>query len=278
MSTSDAPPPTPSTPSTPVRSEGAPPDASPADSSGTSPSPAVPRPAAPPAASPDAATPAPKVPAPPTGAHRDPASQVPDAELFPAPNAPFTTTFGTHVLGAVLGLLLAPIGMGVTLLGQSRILVAQVDGWTASADLAGIVLVTIGLLLLGTVLVLALWTPALPTAGGLLLTVAGGVYLYAPWFARERTLVVLPSEHWHVTLTQVTVAGTSGTVLVTGFLLLVAGLVAIAARRQGIHLGVFRERHHPGRATLPPPRSPRPPTTPPTTATTPPTTTTPPAG
>ena len=203
---------------------------------------------------------------------------MPDAELFPAPNAPFTTTFGTHVLGAVLGLLLAPIGMGVTLLGQSRILVAQVDGWTASADLAGIVLVTIGLLLLGTVLVLALWTPALPTPAGCVLTVAGGVYLYAPWFARERTLVVLPSEHWHVTLT----AGDRGRDVGHG-----AGDRAsccwwrgswpIAARRQGIHLGVFRERHHPGRATLPPPRSPRPPTTPPTSAT-PPTTTTPPAG
>ncbi|WP_448630354.1 hypothetical protein [Cellulomonas soli] len=155
----------------------------------------------------------------------------------------------------MLGLLLAPIAMAVTLLGQSRILVVQVDGWTARSELAGIVLVTIGLVLLGTVLLLAVWTPALPIAGGAALTVAGGVFLFAPWFARERTLVVLPSEHWHVTVTQVVVAGTSGTLLVAGLLLLLGGVVAVIARRHGVHLGVFRERHHPGRATLPPPKA-----------------------
>ncbi|MGN8244835.1 hypothetical protein ACTHAM_001942 [Cellulomonas soli] len=178
----------------------------------------------------------------------------PSSELFPAAGAPFTTSFGTHALGAVLGLLLAPIGMAVVLLGQSRILVAQADGWDATTELAGIVLVTIGLVLLGAVLLLALWTPALPIAGGAALTVAGGVFLFTPWLARERTLVVLPSEHWYVTITQVVVAGTSGTLLVAGFLLLLGGLVAVMARRQGVHLGVFRERHHPGRATLPPPK------------------------
>lgn len=178
-------------------------------------------------------------------------------DLFPPGSAPFTTSAGSHVIGVLVGALLAPVGMALALLGQSRILVVQVDGWDASADLAGIVLVTVGLLLLATVLVLTLWTPAASIAGGVLLTAAGVVYLFAPRVAREQTLVLLPSEHWHVTLTQVTVAGTSGTVLVAGFMLLVSGVVAVVVRRHGIQLGVFRERHHPGRSTLPPPKDAR---------------------
>jgi len=166
-----------------------------------------------------------------------------DSRLFPDPNAPRTTSAGSHVLGVLVGLLLGPIGIALLLVGQSRILEAQVDGWDASTDVLGIVLVTAGLLLLGCVLLLALWTPAVPLTAGTLLTLAGIVYLYVPSVAREQSLVILSSSGWRGTVTQVTVAGTSGTVLVAGFLLLLAGIVAAVARRRGVHLGAFRERH-----------------------------------
>jgi len=175
-------------------------------------------------------------------AHGAPATD--DDRLFPDPNAPRSTTVGSHILGILVGLILAPIGAAVLLLGESRILQAQVDGWDASTEVLGIVLVTLGLLLLGCVLLLALWTPAVPITGGAVLTLAGIVYLYLPSIAREQTLNVLTSSGWRLTVTQVTVAGTSGMVLAVGFLLLLAGIVVGAARRRGARLGAFRERHH----------------------------------
>jgi len=38
-------------------------------------------------------------------------------------------------------------------------------------------------------------------------------------------------------------AATSGMALAAGFLLLLAGLVIASARKRGVHLGEFRERH-----------------------------------
>ncbi|MGY4645397.1 hypothetical protein [Cellulomonas sp. URHB0016] len=166
-----------------------------------------------------------------------------DPRLFPDPNAPRSTSLGAHVLGVVVGLVLAPIGIATTLLGQSRILAAQVDGWDGSTEVLGIVLVTAGLLLLAVVVLLGLWTPSVPLTGGAALALVGSVYLYAPALAREQTLNVLSSSGWRLTVTQVTVAGTSGTLVVAGVLLLVAGLVTALARRFGVRLGAFRERH-----------------------------------
>jgi hypothetical protein len=158
------------------------------------------------------------------------------------PEAPRRTGVGSHVLGVVLGLLLAPLGAAALLAGQARILVAQVDGWDASTEVLGIVLVSAGLLLLVWVLLLGLWTAAVPVTGGLVLTVLGAVYLYAPSLAREQTLTWFDREGWHATLTQVVVTGTSGTLLVAGALLLVAGLVTAGARRRGVRFGVHSER------------------------------------
>lgn len=210
-------------------------------------------------AGPTAATPATAAPtsapsaqaAPGTADAPPPAASVPpsaprtdgDESLFPAPNAPRSTSFGAHVLGAVLGLLLAPAGVGLVLVGQARILEAQVDGWDGSTEVLGIVLVAIGLLLLGLVALLGIWSAAVPIAGGALLTAAGGFYLFAPSVARAQTLAVLDDTGWRLTVTQVTVAGTSGTLLVAGFLVLLVGVVAAVARRRGVRLGEFRERH-----------------------------------
>jgi hypothetical protein len=166
-----------------------------------------------------------------------------DGRLFPDPNAPSSPSAGSRVLGILVGLILAPIAVAVLLLGESQILEAQVDGWDATTSVFGIVLVTLGLLLLGCVLLLGAWTAAVPITGGAVLTAAGAVYLYAPSIARDQTLNLLTSSGWRLTITQVTVAGTSGMVLAVGFLLLLAGIVIASARKRGVHLGEFRERH-----------------------------------
>ncbi len=166
-----------------------------------------------------------------------------DDELFPDPNAPRTPHAGTHVLGVLVGLVLAPLALALTLIGQSRVLVVQADRWDASLEVLGIVLVSCGVLLLATLLALGLWTAAVPLTAGVVLSALGGLYLYAPGVARTTTLDVVGSDAWHLTLTQVTVAGTSGTALVAGVLLLAAGVVVALTRRHGVRLGAFRERN-----------------------------------
>ncbi len=185
----------------------------------------------------DAATPAPATYAAITPEPED------DGRLFPDPNAPSSPSVGSRVLGVLVGLILAPIAVAVLLLGESQILEAQVDGWDSTTSVFGIILVTLGLLLLGCVLLLGIWTAAVPITGGAVLTAVGAVYLYAPSLAREQTLNILTSSGWRLTITQVTVSATSGMVLAVGFLLLLAGIVISMARRRGLRLGEFRERH-----------------------------------
>lgn len=224
---------------------------------GTGPVPVVAAPAPAPAPAPPPAA-SPPVP-PPTGPAAEPrpatgattavpptvASPVEDPtdELFPDPNAPRTPTWGAHVGGVLVALLITPFAIGLTLLGQSRILVVQAGAWDASLDVLGIVLVSIGLVLLCTLLALGLWTAAVPLTAGTVLAVTGAFALYAPGLARAQALEIVTSDAWTVTVTHVVVAGTSGTLLVAGALLLVAGLVTALARRRGVHLGVFRERN-----------------------------------
>ncbi|UZN02475.1 hypothetical protein [Cellulomonas sp. S1-8] len=166
-----------------------------------------------------------------------------DEELFPDPHAPRTPHAGTHVLGALVGLVLAPFAVGLLLLGQSRILVVQVDGWDASLELLGIVLVSSGAVLLAALLVLGLWSAAVPLTAGLLVAALGGLQLYAPGIARMTTLDVVGTSTWDRAVTQATVAGTSGTTIVAGVMLLTGGVTIALARRHGVHLGEFRERN-----------------------------------
>lgn len=194
-------------------------------------------------AAPAAPAPAATAPAAPAPAATAPSAPAGDDALFPEPNAPRTTAVGTHVLGALVGLVLAPLALAVLLLGQSRILAVQVIGWDDTVDWSGVVLVALGLLALGWVAVLAVWTPAAPLTGGAVLTVLGVVALVTPHVVRTQVLRVVGDSSWRSTALEVTVAGTSGTLLVAGVLLLLAGVAAHAAHRRGLVLGAFRERH-----------------------------------
>ncbi|MBD7919755.1 hypothetical protein H9657_15900 [Cellulomonas sp. Sa3CUA2] len=166
-----------------------------------------------------------------------------DGELFPDSHAPRTPHAGTHVLGVLVGLVLAPLALALLLLGQSRILRVQVEGWDASLELVGIVLVSAGVLLLAGLLALGLWSAAVPLTAGLVLGVVGGLQLYAPGIARQTTLDVVGADNWELTVTQATVAGTSGTTIAVGVLLVTAGAVIALTRRHGVRLGEFRERN-----------------------------------
>lgn len=172
----------------------------------------------------------------------DTADRRADDDLFPDPSAPRTVHPLAHVLGALVGLLLAPVAALVTLVGQSRVLTVQANDWDASLEVLGIVLVSVGVLLLAAVGLLALWTPAVPLTGGVVLGVLGGLALYAPGIVRREALA-LTGDAWSRTTVETTVAATSGTLLAVGVLLLVTGVVAAVARRRGVHLGAFRERN-----------------------------------
>jgi hypothetical protein len=162
---------------------------------------------------------------------------------FPDPHPPRPAGIGSHLLGVLVGLVLAPVGAVALLLGQSRILVVQTDGWNGSVETLGIALVAVGTVLLAAIALLAGWTAAAPVTGGVVLTALGATALVAPTFAHQQLVTLIDSEGWHPTIEQTVVAMTSGTAFVAGALLLVAGLAAAAARRRGVRLGAFVERN-----------------------------------
>ena len=213
-------------------------------------------PPAPATSTPAISTPVPSTPAP---SAPGPASTVkppaPPTDVPPPapvePVAPRTAGFGGHLGGTFLGLLLGLLAVVVALVGQGRILGVQVDGsqitsWDASVDVLGIVLVTLGALLLAATVWLGLWTPAVPLAAGIVTTVLGALFLFAPGIARTQAMDAFATVNSHDTVTRATVAGTSGTLLLVGLLVLVAGVALGMARRRGRVLGEFRERQRAG--------------------------------
>ena len=167
-------------------------------------------------------------------------------DVVPEPVAPRGTGFGGHVWGVVIGVLATPAALALALVGQGRILAVQSGGpsepWDASLDRWGIAFVTAGVLVLAVVVYLGVRTAAAPITGGVLATALGAVFLYAPGIARNETMRWLATTNSHDTVSHATVAGTSGTFLLVGFLLLVAGITTAAAKRRGRVLGEFRER------------------------------------
>lgn len=164
---------------------------------------------------------------------------------FPDPSPPTLPGAGSHVLGALVGLLLGPLAAGLALLGQSRILVVQAPEWDGSVESAGIALVLVGAVLLLVTALLGRWTAAVPITAGSVLTATGLVGLVAPTSTHEQVVAWVSSQEWRPTVEQTVVAATSGTLVLLGVLLLGAGVATIRSRRNGLHVGAFRERHRP---------------------------------
>lgn len=139
---------------------------------------------------------------------------------------------GRHLLGVLVGLVVGAIGVWVTVFGQARILGAQAPGWDASYEPLGVILVTVGVLVLATVLALGLWTPAVPLTAGGAAAVIGVVFLYVPASTQADTIRWIASDGTLVSVTRTTVTATSGAVFVIGALLLAGGLTLAVARRR----------------------------------------------
>jgi len=150
------------------------------------------------------------------------------------PNPPRKAGAGTHVLGVLVGVLVGPVGAAALLLGQSRILAVQTDGWDADVDVPGIALVVVSALVLAALVLAAGWTAAAPAAGGVLTTGLGTWALVVP---SSFGAVVSIGGDWRTTVEQAVVAATSGTLLVVGLGLLAAAVAASAARRAGVRRG-----------------------------------------
>ncbi len=161
------------------------------------------------------------------------------ADLDLDPHPPTRRGWGAHVLGALVGLVVGPVGAIALLLGQSRVLAVQTDSWDADVDVFGIALVVVSALVLAGLVLLAAWTAAVPVTGGVVTTLLGGWALVAPGTFADAVSI---SGTWRTTAEQTIVAGTSGTLFALGILLLAAGIVAAAARRAGVRLGVFEGR------------------------------------
>ncbi|MFI2753590.1 hypothetical protein ACGIF2_09155 [Cellulomonas sp. P22] len=159
---------------------------------------------------------------------------------FPEPPPAGGVGFGGHVLGVVAGLVLTTFATFLLVLGQAHILGSPDP---TAPDGAGIVLVTLGVVLLATVVVAGARTATAPLTGGAVFTVIGGFYLFAPAVARDQTLRLLATDASRSTVIYATVASTIGGLFVVGVLLLAGGLALVVARRRGRAAGEFRERN-----------------------------------
>jgi len=154
---------------------------------------------------------------------------VPDTLL---PESPAKPGLGRHLLGVLLGLVLTPVGLLLTGIGTAR-LADAIDAGDAT-DALGLGLLIAGALVLGAVVLLGMWSPAVPITGGILWGVAlGTAFLAVPdtladWFESIAGDQVVPDA-----VDQLTASAVTGELLVTGILLVAAGFAAARSRRRG---------------------------------------------
>jgi hypothetical protein len=218
------------------------PTTAPASSSAADPAYATAAPDASPATAPTAPPVAPPLIAPEEATRRDREDRTPSADAFPVPTGPPTTSFGGHLLGILVGLVLTMLAGFLLVLGEARILAQGVGRSDVSPETLGIVLVTLGVLVAGAVVLLGVWTPAAPFTGGLLTAAVGALYLFAPVQAHRETVRLISTEQNHVTVLNSITVATTGSVFLAGVLLLAAATALSLVRRRGLALGVFREQ------------------------------------
>lgn len=139
---------------------------------------------------------------------------------------------GRMLLGMVIGVVSGAVGVWLVTFGQSRILGVQAPQWDASYDPLGVVLVTLGVLILAALIGVGAWSSAAPLTAGLLATVIGVVYLYVPATTHADTVSWVATDATLGSVERTVVAATSGTVFVLGVLLLATGLTFAAMNRR----------------------------------------------
>ena len=136
-----------------------------------------------------------------------------------------------HLLGTVLGLVLTPLAVLLTGIGTARL--AETVG-DPSADTLGLVLLVAGLLLLAVVVLLGVWSPAVPIVGGLVWGVGLGVLaLVLPGAVDDAVEAFAGDRVVPALVDPLAERAMSGELLVTGTVLVAAGLAAAMSRRKG---------------------------------------------
>jgi hypothetical protein len=140
---------------------------------------------------------------------------------------------GRHLLAALLGLVLTPFALTLIGIGTGRL--ADIAGTTdMGTDLLGGTLLSLGVVMLVVIVLLGVWSAALPVVGGLVWGVGLGVaYLVVPTAMRDGAEAMTADGAVPVEVEQLADTGMSGSLLVLGALLVAAGLATSLARRRG---------------------------------------------
>ncbi|MCL3861361.1 hypothetical protein [Actinotalea sp. K2] len=189
---------------------------------------------APPASDPPAQPTAPpgSIPAPETSpppADRREARRTTRREVPEPPSRPGVVR---HVLGVLLGLVLTPVAVLLVGIGTARL--SDAAGTGTDTDVLGATLLVVGAVLLLAVVLLGVWSPAVPITGGLVWGVALGVaYLVVPGTMESVVDQLSDGRSVPAAVDELAAGAMSGQLLVTGLLLLGAGLATAFARRAG---------------------------------------------
>lgn len=155
-----------------------------------------------------------------------------EAERRDLPEPPRKPGFGRHVLGVLLGLVLTPVALLLVGIGTSRL--SEVASGDATTDALGLTLLVLGAILLAVLVLLGAWSPAVPITGGLVWGVALGLaYLVVPDVMADAVDRMLGDRVLPAAVEQLTDSAMSGQLLVTGTLLVAAGIATAVARRIG---------------------------------------------
>jgi hypothetical protein len=140
---------------------------------------------------------------------------------------------GSHLLAALLGLVLTPFALTMVGIGTGRL--ADIAGTSdMGTDLLGGTLLSLGVLMLAVIVLLGTWSAALPIVGGLVWGVGlGAAYLIFPTAMRDGAEAMTAEGTVPVEVEQLADAGMNGSLLVLGALLVAAGLAVSLARRRG---------------------------------------------
>lgn len=152
------------------------------------------------------------------------------------PELPPKPGFARHALGFLVGLVVTPIALVLTGAGVGGFRALDPTTADQAFDATNFSLIAVGVALLIAVVVLALWSPAVPLTGGLVWGVGLGV-LYLGWPSTVEGWIDQAYSTRPAALDQLVVTLNDGTWLVLGLLVAVAGLAVALARRMGRRFG-----------------------------------------